>query len=341
MGLFARRKAGAQNPPGPEPVWLPGNVEVQIVGETFYIAEIKAATRRVPPGSRLPAVLIAEPDNPHDENAVGVYLNGHRAGHLAREIAPAVQAALSGFVSANGGRPPACPAEVIWHDAGPQMILYLDPAPLGLPASLFDWVPDSARVIRRNLSMLDRPAAQLTGLDPAARSMLAAAEEHRAHVDADYGRGADAWPVAERAFVAAARQLQASGDPLVADAWVGVARSVRYLKRRRDDRITAACTALYWDRASKDAWAELVDAASAAPHVPTLRELFQRVPVDARPPVLTMLISLSRGHDRLGNMHPEAGQRLRESLRVMAEADGDKASITKLARDARKHAEVE
>jgi hypothetical protein len=175
MGPFTRRKAGAQNPPGPEPVWLPGNVEVQIVGETFYLAAIKAATRRVPPGSRLPAVLIAEPDNPHDANAVGVYLNGQRVGHQAREIAPAVRAALAKFAAANDGRPPACPAQVIRHDAVPQVILYLDPAPLGLPASLFSWVPDSARVIRRNLSVLDRPAAQLTGLDHAGRAMLAAA----------------------------------------------------------------------------------------------------------------------------------------------------------------------
>jgi hypothetical protein len=188
MGPFTRRKAGAQNPPGPEPVWLPGNVEVQIVGETFYLAAIKAATRRVPPGSRLPAVLIAEPDNPYDANAVGVYLNGQRVGHLAREIAPAVRAALAKFAGANDGRPPACPAQVIWHDAVPQVILYLDPAPLGLPASLFSGVPDSARVIRRNLSVLDRPAAQLMGLDHAGRAMLAAAEEHRAQADADYGR---------------------------------------------------------------------------------------------------------------------------------------------------------
>jgi hypothetical protein len=35
--------------------------------------------------------------------------------------------------------------------------------------------------------------------------------------------------------------------------------------------------------------------------------LFRRVPVDARPPVLTKLIGLSRGRDRLGNMHPETG----------------------------------
>jgi hypothetical protein len=284
-------------------------------------------------------VLIAEPDNPHDANAVGVYLNGQRVGHLAREIAPAVRAALAKFAAANDGRPPACPAQVIWHGAVPQVILYLDPAPLGLPASLFSGVPDSARVIRRNLSVLDRPAAQLTGLDHAGRAMLAAAEEHRAQADADYGRGAEGWLVAERAFLEAARRLEAAGDPVVANAWVGVARSVRYQKGRRDDRIAAACTALHWERASKSAWSELIDVASAAPHVPTLLDLFRRVPPEARPPVLTQLIALSRGRDRLGNMHPEAGERLREALRVIVESEDDKASIAKLARDARRHTE--
>jgi len=344
MGIFGRRgNAGAparnlRLPPGVEPAWLPGTVEVQVVGETFHVAEINAAARSAGTGARLSAVLVAEADNPYDANAVAVYLNGYHAGHLPREIAAAVHAALSGFAAANGGRPPACPARVIWHDAGPQVILYLDPASLGLPASKFDWAPVSARVIRRGLSMLDRPAPALTGADPSARTMLAAAEERRARVDADFGHSADAWPVTEQAFLAAARHLEAVGDPRVADAWVGVARSVRFQKGRRDDRITAACTALSWDRNSKGAWAELVDAASAAPHVPTLLELFRLVPVTARPPVLSNLISMSRGHDRLGSMHSEAGERLREGLLVIAETDRDKASIAKLTRDARKHA---
>ncbi len=92
--------------------------------------------------------------------------------------------------------------------------------------------------------------------------------------------------------MAAARALDAAGDPQVTDAWVGVARSVRYQKGRRDDRIKAAVKAVYGDRASTGGWAELIDAASAAPHVPTLLEVFRRVPAAARPPLLTKLISL-------------------------------------------------
>ncbi len=95
-------------------------------------------------------------------------------------------------------------------------------------------------------------------------------------------------------------------------------------------------TSLYWDRSNKIAWAELVDLASAAPHVPTLLALFRRAPADARPPVLTKLISLSRGRDRLGNMRPADGDRLRAELATMAETEGDKPTIKKLSADARK-----
>ena len=75
---------------------------------------------------------------------------------------------------------------------------------------------------------------------------------------------------------------------LVTDAWAGLAGSVRYQKGRRDDWLTAAVTALYWDRSNKTAWAEVIDLACAAPHIPTLLDLFRRVPAAARPPVLTV-----------------------------------------------------
>ena len=38
--------------------------------------------------------------------------------------------------------------------------------------------------------------------------------------------------------------------------------------------------------------------------VPTLLELFRRIPLESRPKILSQLIALSRGHDRLGNMRP-------------------------------------
>ncbi len=243
--------------------------------------------------------------------------------------------------STSMNRPVACPARILWHqiDHQPvaQVILSLDPAPLGLAPEAFEQVPELDRVLQQHLRRLDTPAPAMTGFDPGARSLLAAAEALRSQVDAEYGHGAVRWPEVERAFLQVIAQLEHVHDPMVADAWAGLARSVGYQKGRRDDWITAAATSLYWDRSNKTAWAELVDLASAAPHVPTLLDLFRRVPNATRPPVLTHLISLSRGQDRLGNMHPDDGERLRAGLAAIAETESDMPTIRKLSADAHKH----
>jgi hypothetical protein len=286
-------------------------------------------------------VLIPEPHNPADSNAVAIYVNGLHAGFLPRDIAPAVQPSLLALAAANGGRPVSCPCRIIWHDIGArekaQVVLHMDTARLGIPASSLDHIPELDRVIQQHWHKLASPAPQLVGCDPAARALLAQAEAHRRAVDDDYGSPSSAWQLVERDFRKVARQLQHAGDPMVADAWLGVARSVRYQKGHRDERIEAAVEALHWNLASREAWAELFDIASAAPHMPTLLTLFRRVPVELRPQVLSQLLRLSRRADRLGNMDPEAGARLRAALAAIAEAEGDKPSIKKLRRDARLH----
>jgi len=224
-------------PSGPEPVWLPGNVEVQVSGETFHAEAIREADRHRPPGVTDVAVLVLEPNNPHDHSAIAVFVNGFLAGHLSREIAGAVQPSLIAFAAANCGRTVACPARIIWHqiDNQPvaQVILRLDPAPLGLTPDDFKPVPEIDRVIQQHLQRLDITAPVMTGCDTAARSLLAAAEAQRSQADAED------WPQVERAFLQAIRQMEQACDPLIADAWAGLARSVRYQKGRRDDRITA------------------------------------------------------------------------------------------------------
>ena len=49
------------------------------------------------------------------------------------------------------------------------------------------------------------------------------------------------------------------------------------------------------------------------------------------------LISLSHGRDRLGNVRPADGERLRPGLVAIAQTDGDTATTRKLAADAREH----
>jgi len=101
--------------------------------------------------------------------------------------------------------------------------------------------------------------------------------------------------------------------------------------------VAAAIEALRWNPSTAGAWADLFDLASCAPHVPTLLAMYRLVPPPSRPPVLSQLIRLSRGHDRLGNMTPEAGARLSAELTALAQHENDKASAAKLTRDARRH----
>ena len=276
----------ATPPSSPEPEWLPGEVDVQVSGETFHAAGIREACRRSRPGLPDEAVLVPEPGNPHDHSAIAVFVNGFPAGHLSREIAAAVQPALLAF-TASTGRNVACPARILWHeiDGYPvaQVILSLNPAPLGLTPAAFEQIPDLDRVLQQHLSMLDAAAPAMTRCDPAARNLLAAAEAQRAQADAEYGHGTVRWPQVEHDFRQVIPLLEQARDPLIGDAWAGLARSLRYQKGRRDHRIAAAATSLYWDRANKTAWAELADLASAAPHVPTLLDLF-RARAAARPP---------------------------------------------------------
>jgi hypothetical protein len=197
---------------------------------------------------------------------------------------------------------------------------------------VFDHSPELDQVIHQQLPILDNPAPVLTGRNPGARELLAVAEEQREAVEADYDREPGAWPAVEKAFLEAARLLETSRDPAISAAWAGVAGSRRYQKGKRDGRIEAAVTAIYWDRANEDAWSNLFDLAAAAPHIATLLEMFKRVPVETRPPILSQLLALSSGHDRLGKMRAEAGERLRAGLLALAEEEGDKASIRKLHR---------
>lgn len=79
MGLFTRRGRAqtgnlAQGTSGHvssgQPVWLPGRIEVQVAGESFHQEAIHAVEEGSPPGSPLVAVLVPDPGNAYDSNAV-------------------------------------------------------------------------------------------------------------------------------------------------------------------------------------------------------------------------------------------------------------------------------
>lgn len=70
----------------------PGRFAVEVVGESFYRDALKArfGLKR---GSdddsecEASALLRLEDDNPHDSQAVGVYIDGAKVGHLSRAMA--------------------------------------------------------------------------------------------------------------------------------------------------------------------------------------------------------------------------------------------------------------
>jgi len=160
-----------------------------------------------------------------------------------------------------------------------------------------------AATIGRLLARFDEPSPHLTGGDAEARLALVRVDGEREEIDANYDRSPGDWPRVEDALRSLADRLATAGDPSVSDAWLSVARATRYQRGRRDDTLSALIEALYWGRGNDHAWSELVDYASAAPHVPMLLALFARVPFQNRAGVLGQLLRMSEGRDRLGLLH--------------------------------------
>jgi tetratricopeptide (TPR) repeat protein len=339
MGLFVRSGGGRDERRPQEmprqssaiqPAWLPGTTEVQVAGESFHEDAICLVEARTAPGSPLVAVLVPDPGNVHDSNALAVNVNGEHVGFLPREVARRVRPALTMFSQAHGGRLVACAAEIRWRDIGPQVVLHIDPQPLGLRAEDFEIIPEMAATISRLLARLNEPSPTLTGLETRARTALAAALEDLEETDANFDRAPGDWPRVEAALGRLAERLAKARDPFASTAWLGLARATRYQRGRRDDTLTALIEALYWRRDNAHAWSELLDLASAAPHVPTLLALYAQVPLGSRGAVLSQLLRMAERRDRLGRLDPGAGARLRDGLLGLARSQGDDATVARL-----------
>ncbi|HJS79177.1 MAG TPA: hypothetical protein VJ748_01030 [Vitreimonas sp.] len=70
----------------------PGAFAVDVVGVSQYQRVLEAAAER---GGAISATLFLESDNPHDDQAVAVYIAGERAGYLSRANARAYRADLA------------------------------------------------------------------------------------------------------------------------------------------------------------------------------------------------------------------------------------------------------
>lgn len=320
--------------------WLPGDVEVQVAGESYHEEAIFAAQTAANPSGPSVAVLVPQPTNPFDQYAVAILVNDNHVGYLHANVTRRVQPALLEFARKHGCGV-SCPAEIRQYDIGFQVILFLDCSPLGISPDVFEVIPELARVLGGLLSRLDDSQPVLGGIDDNARARLAEAESKRAAVDADYERGRDAWPRVERLFRTLVEELRRRNDPTISAAWLGLARSIRYQRDHRDETLAAYVEALYYDRGNVDAWCELIEYASAAPHVPTLVSVFERIPSGSKVRPLQFLLAIADGGGRLGNIGGTEGAHLRVAILDLIESQGDAESIAFLAGKAGLRAEKE
>jgi hypothetical protein len=320
----------AQRKISPAPILLTGPAELRVVGVTFRPQAIMRAHRATGANGVTDARLIPDRANEHDPFAVKVIIAGQHVGWLSRHISPVIQPALDAFSAANDSRTVSCLARFADGTLGMRITLHLDLASLGLNSSDVDDLPELDQVIMNLLPRLDTVVPPLMGCDEAARRALSVAEADRTAVDEDRDRNPRDWPRVEKAFRAAAARLETAGDPMVSDAWLGVALSTRWQRGRGEDMLAAAVEALHWNIANADAWHELIARAAAAPHVGTLVSLFARVPREVRRPVVSQLLAISRGRDRMRRMTEMAGRQLREELLGLARSQGDEVTARKL-----------
>lgn len=168
MGLLGRL-FGRKDPPWLKPI--PGGLEitatlsegrfrVDVVGESRYQEALEAiAGGRTEDGADLEtaALLVPEPSNRYDPNAVQVMIDGRVVGYLSRENAAVLQPRIVEMVRGTK-RAVACRARVVggWDRGGGDrghfgVRLYLDPADLGVEADELDgwWEEPEARTGRR------------------------------------------------------------------------------------------------------------------------------------------------------------------------------------------------
>jgi hypothetical protein len=86
MGFLNRRRAGASQTTV-RAVELPKGETVAIVGEASYqpaISKACGSTKWEDVRCEISAALVPEPGNPHDSNAVSIYIDGEKVGYLSR-----------------------------------------------------------------------------------------------------------------------------------------------------------------------------------------------------------------------------------------------------------------
>ena len=95
-------------------VWLDGAVTMGVVGTSYNGAgtAVALASAARTPDRKPIAWLVPEPHNPHDANAVAVYMAGAKIGHMARERAAEWQPILIALITRTGAAGVACEGSI-------------------------------------------------------------------------------------------------------------------------------------------------------------------------------------------------------------------------------------
>jgi hypothetical protein len=86
--------------------FLIGDEDLEVVGESFYQAALWASCGAQSPERvrcEIGAVLVPDPGNVHDSNAVAVYIDGNLIGHLDRQTASTYHPAIVSLMAERGG----------------------------------------------------------------------------------------------------------------------------------------------------------------------------------------------------------------------------------------------
>src|SRR4051794_19212595 len=98
--------AATSNPAGIAPTVLCGDDTLEVVGESHYqdhLWQLAGGLQAERIRCAIQAVLVPEPDNPHDSNAVCVLIDDGVVGYLSRQDAAAYRPGLVALMCKHGG----------------------------------------------------------------------------------------------------------------------------------------------------------------------------------------------------------------------------------------------
>jgi hypothetical protein len=127
MGLLGRFREAASGTTTIEATLLEGDEGVAAVGESHYLRALKDVSGRVGTEQvRHPvmALLIPEPSNPYDAEAISIHVEGRKVGYLSREDARA----YGPLVRASSGprQAAACRGRICGREGTPNLGVWLE-----------------------------------------------------------------------------------------------------------------------------------------------------------------------------------------------------------------------